>query len=60
MMTSKMNNKRHPNAAFYRKRNKVPCFHSSSSSSKDSKKKKKKKDDDDDDQRWRNTAAGTG
>ena len=57
-MPSKMNNTRHPSAASYRKRNKVPSFHSSSSSSKDS--KKKKKDDDDDDQRWRNTAAGTG
>jgi hypothetical protein len=58
-MPSKMNNTRHPSAASYRKRNKVPSFHSSASSSKDSK-KKKKKDDDDDDQRWRNTAAGTG
>lgn len=60
-MTSKMNNTRHPSAASYRKRNKVPSFHSSSSSSsKDDSKKKKKKDDDDDDQRWRDTAAGTG
>ena len=61
-MPSKMNNTRHPSAASYRKRNKVPSFHSSSSSSSkdDSKKKKKKKDDDDDDQRWRNAAAGTG
>jgi hypothetical protein len=53
-----MNNTRHPSAASYRKRNKVPSFHSSSS--KDDSKKKKKKDDDDDDQRWRNAAAGTG
>jgi hypothetical protein len=58
-MPSKMNNTRHPSAASYRKRNKVPSFHSSSSSSKDDS-KKKKKDDDDDDQRWRDTAAGTG
>jgi hypothetical protein len=58
-MTAKMNNKRHPSAAFYRNRKNVPSLPSSSSSSTDSK-KKKKKDDDDDDQRWRNTAAGTG